>query len=250
MKGLLVSDLHYTLKQFDWLIQVAGDYELVVIAGDHLDVASSVTYDAQILVVLKYLRRLSAQTRLIVCSGNHDLNARDGNGEKTAAWMQRCRRLGIACDGENLTLGDTLVTICPWWDGPKALAQIKQQIESDSALAHRRWIWIYHAPPDDSPVSWAGKRHFGDSELSSLITKYEPDLVMTGHIHQSPFKPDGSWFDRIGKTWVFNPGRQIGPVPTHIEFDLDARTATWRWMEGIESVDLSAPAETALLSDG
>jgi hypothetical protein len=29
--------------------------------------------DAQIVVILKYLRRLAERTRVIVCSGNHDL---------------------------------------------------------------------------------------------------------------------------------------------------------------------------------
>ena len=38
MKGLLVSDIHYRLKQLDWLASVAPEFDLVVIAGDHLDV--------------------------------------------------------------------------------------------------------------------------------------------------------------------------------------------------------------------
>ena len=47
MKGLLVSDIHYRLKQLDWLASVAADFDLVVIAGDHLDVASVVTLEAR-----------------------------------------------------------------------------------------------------------------------------------------------------------------------------------------------------------
>ena len=31
MRILLVSDLHYTLKQLDWVTSVAGDYDLVVV---------------------------------------------------------------------------------------------------------------------------------------------------------------------------------------------------------------------------
>ena len=33
MKGLLVSDIHYRLKQLDWLASVASSFDLVVIAG-------------------------------------------------------------------------------------------------------------------------------------------------------------------------------------------------------------------------
>ena len=37
MKILLVSDLHYALKQFDWMHEIAGDYDAVMISGDVLD---------------------------------------------------------------------------------------------------------------------------------------------------------------------------------------------------------------------
>ena len=39
MRILVVSDLHYTLKQLDWVTAVAPDYDLVVIAGDLLDMS-------------------------------------------------------------------------------------------------------------------------------------------------------------------------------------------------------------------
>jgi predicted MPP superfamily phosphohydrolase len=77
MRILLVSDLHYSLKQLDWVVAHAGDYDLVVVAGDVLDIASRVEPDAQIAVVLEYLARMAAQTTFVACSGNHDLNTRN-----------------------------------------------------------------------------------------------------------------------------------------------------------------------------
>ena len=47
MKLLLVSDLHYALPQFDWTTAVAPDFDLVVMAGDHLDIAGHVAGAAQ-----------------------------------------------------------------------------------------------------------------------------------------------------------------------------------------------------------
>src|SRR5262249_4318173 len=79
MRGLLVSDLHDELKQFDWVQAAAGGFDLVVIAGDSLDISSYVAVEAQIVVVSKYLRRMAQRTRLITSSGNHDLNARGAN---------------------------------------------------------------------------------------------------------------------------------------------------------------------------
>jgi Icc-related predicted phosphoesterase len=40
MRCLLAADLHYSLQQFDWVKEVAEYFDIVVLAGDHLDVAS------------------------------------------------------------------------------------------------------------------------------------------------------------------------------------------------------------------
>ena len=53
MRILLVSDLHYRLPQLDWLVGAAPEFDLVVMAGDHLDISSSVSLDAQTIVVLQ-----------------------------------------------------------------------------------------------------------------------------------------------------------------------------------------------------
>jgi len=245
MRCLLLSDLHYALKQFDWATRVAGDFDAVVVAGDHLDISSAVDARAQIVVVLKYLRRLEEATQLIVSSGNHDLDTRS-EGEKVARWMQRVRELGIPTDGDSLELDGTLFTICPWWDGPRAREAVGEQLARDATRARERWIWVYHAPPSESPTSWDGRKHFGDEELVRWIDAYQPELVLTGHIHQSPFARDGSWVDRRGSTWIFNAGRQIGPLPAHIIFDTKANEALWFSLAGVESVRLDEPLRRPL----
>jgi Icc-related predicted phosphoesterase len=241
MKCLLVSDLHYALKQFDWLHAVAERFDLLVLAGDHLDISSAVAADAQIVVILKYLKRLAERTRVIVCSGNHDLNGRNAGGERVASWMARVRDIGVPVDGDFFALDGVAITVCPWWDGPASCAEVGAQLARDSTRRAGRWIWVYHAPPGESPVSWAGQRHFGDAELLRWIRTYQPDLVLTGHIHQSPFRAGGSWVDRIGSTWVFNAGRQIGPCPAHMIIDLAEAAATWFSLAGPEVVRLDAP---------
>src|SRR6185436_365618 len=84
---LSVADLHYELRQLDWVAAVAAEFDLVVLAGDLLDIASIVEPDAQIAVVREYLRRLTATTTLVVCSGNHDLDRENSHGERTAGWL-------------------------------------------------------------------------------------------------------------------------------------------------------------------
>ena len=246
MKCLLVSDLHYALKQYDWVAGVAGDYDLVVIAGDHLDISATLPVQAQVVAIVKHLRRLGERTRLLVSSGNHDLTARDKSGEKVAPWISQIRSQGIPTDGDSLTIGDTLITICPWWDGPQSRAAVAQQLERASGQRPDHWIWVYHAPPEGSPISFDGNRHYGDAELTTWVDQYRPNMVFCGHIHQSPFRQGGSWVDRLGSTWVFNCGRQIGPVPTHIVIDTDTDEAHWYSLAGAEKVDLSGAEPTRI----
>jgi Icc-related predicted phosphoesterase len=245
MKLLLVSDLHYALKQFDWVQDVAAGFDVVVLAGDHLDISSVVGIDVQILVVTKYLRRLQSRSRLLVSSGNHDLNARDDFGERSARWIANARGSGFAVDGEHVEVDDTLITVCPWWDGPNGRDAVDRQLASGALRRRARWIWVYHAPPDRSPVSWTGTKHYGDAELVSWIEAYRPDLVLTGHIHQAPFRSGGGWADRIGATWVLNAGRQIGPCPTFISVDTASMVAMWFSLAGNEVLELAgAPSRT------
>jgi predicted phosphodiesterase len=124
MRGLLVSDLHYALKQFDWVHGVADRFDLVVIAGDSLDVSSAVAFPAQIVVVSKYLRRLAERTRLVASSGNHDLNARAADGERVATWRAKGRVPGVLTDGDHAEIDDVSLTICRWWDGPLGCADV------------------------------------------------------------------------------------------------------------------------------
>jgi Icc-related predicted phosphoesterase len=238
---LLVSDLHYSLRQCDWVVAVASSYDLVVLAGDHLDVASTMPLDGQIVAMSAYFERLHASARLVVSSGNHDLDGPDADGEQAAGWLAQLAEQGIATDGTSLTVGDTLVTVCPWWDGPVGRDRVAAQLAADGQRRPRRWVWVYHWPPDGSRTAWTGRRHYGDADVLGWIENLQPDVVLAGHVHESAFKPDGSWADRIGATWVFNAGRQIGPEPAHVVVDLDERWADWHSMLGVESVSLDAP---------
>src|ERR1044072_6157563 len=89
MRCLIVADLHYSLPQFDRLLAAAPGFDLVIFAGDALDVGSVVDFRAQIVVVKKYLALLSGITKVILCSGNHDLDERSARSEE--------RRVGKEC---------------------------------------------------------------------------------------------------------------------------------------------------------
>src|ERR1700759_2256626 len=143
MRCLVVADLHYSLPQFDWLLSAAPQFDLVIFAGDALNLASAVDFRAQILVVKKYLARLSGLTRVILCSGNHDLDERNAEGEKYSRWIGEVHDLGIARDGDSLMIGATLFTVCTWWDGPLLKQRLEAQIQLEAARWAARWVWVH-----------------------------------------------------------------------------------------------------------
>ena len=55
---LVASDVHYRLQSLDWLCEVSGDYDALILAGDLLDVGNPVPVHAQIVVLENYLQRL------------------------------------------------------------------------------------------------------------------------------------------------------------------------------------------------
>lgn len=240
MRLLLTSDLHYKLRQYDWLIGAAARFDAVVVAGDHIDGSLPVPSEVQIAALSASLEAVSRRSRLFVCSGNHDLNARNAHGEKTADWLGGMRSDAIAVDGDTTEVGDTLFTVCPWWDGPRSREEVEGLLDAAATRREgRRWVWVYHAPPQGL-LSWTGRRHFGDEALPLLVARHRPTAVLCGHIHEAPFKPGGSWIDRLGETWLFNAGRQIGDVPCRIEIDFARQSARWVSMLGEEERSLAA----------
>jgi Icc-related predicted phosphoesterase len=240
MPMLFTADLHYTLKQFDWLVAHAKRFDSIVIGGDLLDLNSSLDCDVQIVVVEKYLERIRRETRVLVSSGNHDGDSRNSADESVAQWILDIRARGFFADGDSIEVAGDLVTICPWWDGPLSRAQLEDQLVRAASRVTGRWIWVHHAPPAGAKVCWTGRESAGDEFLLGWIQRFKPDIVLSGHIHNSPFYSDGAWVDRIGPTWVFNPGREIGSTPVHIIFDLEAMTAEWISTEGRSLQRLSA----------
>lgn len=71
----------------------------------------------------------------------------------------------------------------------------------DAAGAFERVILMVHTPPHGTAVDrLPSGAHVGSPGVRSLIEKYQPAVVVTGHIHE------GAGEDRIGRSHVLNPG--------------------------------------------
>jgi Icc-related predicted phosphoesterase len=227
MRVLVLSDLHYRLPHFDWLMEAASEVDAVAIVGDLVDVVSPVPHEVQTVVVTDYLNQLAARTQVFAASGNHDLDGPGEHGEQVAAWLQRVGGDSLHVDGRSVDLGDTRFTVCPWWDGPVTREEVGAQLAAAAVDRPAHWVWLYHAPPAGTPLCHDGRRDFPDHDLAGWIEEHHPDVVWCGHIHQAPWAEGGSWHARLGGTWVFNAGKQIGKIPAHITWDSETETATW-----------------------
>lgn len=238
MRYLVASDLHYSLRQLDWIADQAPQFDAVVLSGDLLDAAGGADLNAQIELFIAYLRQLAGTTVVVANSGNHDLTVRRADGEKTAGWMQDIGA-GVVTDGSCVQVGPDLVSSCAWWEGEATRREVEQQLDRDARVERDGlWIWAYHSPPDRSPTAWSGHRYFGDDVLNGLVERHRPDVVLAGHVHEAPYRTDGGWHDRIGGTTILNAGRQTGPIPAHIMVDSERRTASWWSLAGSGEIAL------------
>jgi len=89
----------------------------------------------------------------------------------------------------------------------------------------RHHVLVSHTPPLDTAVDRIRTgAHVGSREVRRFIEEVQPELCITGHIHEAP----GS--DLIGRTTVLNPGllQDSGWVEIDVtETGLSARLQTW-----------------------
>ena len=191
-------------------------------------------------VIQKKIKEMGDKAQVLVCSGNHDGNKKNHADEYMSPWIQELRTDNIFVDWDTIEAEDMIFTVIPWWDGDETKKYVSRQLEEAHPTVNgKSWIWVYHSPPDQVKTSWVGKKHIGDRELNDWIDQYAPRMVISGHIHESPFKNEGSWFDKLGNTWVLNAGSHIGDIPAHIIIDTDEKVIVWQSMAGCEEVSWS-----------
>jgi len=233
---LIVSDLHYSLPQFDWLLEQAADHDLIIVAGDMMELGSTVDAETQATVVEKYFRLICEQTALVACSGNHDL-VDDFTGDRSTEWLRDMEIPGLIVDYGFLDLAPYHLFVFPWWESDEEKDHLEGWLKKSDRNRETE-IWVHHAPPQGTRVAWNGKKDLGDPVLTSWIETYQPFLVFCGHIHNAPYYPDGGWEDRMGRTRIFNAGKQGGNSPATMIYQIEEQTVTWCGMEGCQTLQI------------
>jgi Icc-related predicted phosphoesterase len=252
MKILLTTDLHSCSFWYEWLIDQAGSVDLIALAGDLVEGFAPGSHSEEIRIVERCLGMIvSAGCPVAACSGNHELFLRKTIRvpEKPATTLSRL--------GELLYLPIPEATDHPLFvpDGCTRLVTQKEESLIITTIPYRidvgvgigrdipeihlweegrklreergcRWLVLHHEPPRHTRVG--GMR--GHFSLVSTIQRFQPDFVLSGHLHDQPFLPGGGFCDQIGKTFCFNPG-QVHPrssrTPNHIILNTSSGEGKW-----------------------
>lgn len=209
MRLLHVSDLHFNKQWFAWTKRVAKDFDAIAITGDVIDSTSATPITRQIEWLIDWIR-VFPNSRLLICSGNHD-HEREDLPSHLQHWMADLDFPHLATDGDITSLGATVVQCVGWGKQPQPCGP--------------RSIALMHCPPagGQTAIEEESGLDYGDYELALtlLFGFHAPELILSGHVHRRR-----RWNDVMGPNSLsLNPGFADGPRPPHIVIDLSVRTA-------------------------
>lgn len=230
MRALLVSDLHCRREWFEWVVDVAKLYDVVVMSGDLLDYSSALSIEHQLGLAAKFVRDVSKYTPVCLCSGNHDVV--DGR----LGWIEDLGRSHRICvDNQSYLSNDVRFCCFPWREQAFETSTMKQACLTE--------IWVHHAPPSGTQIAWDGHQDRGGDELTQAIRYKSPAMVLTGHVHDSPFVTGGSWNARIGPTWLLTAGHSLTAIPAYVAIDFSEKVAQW-FVNGVARGELELSTST------
>ena len=213
MRILHVADLHARWDWYDWLARQSSEFDLVVIAGDLVDMLDDRTLPEQTRRVSGWVRAFPG--KLLICSGNHDVFLEQSIDASVTSprWIQDLASDRVVVDGASVQCGPLRFEVVPWGGVPTL------RVPTDIVIAHCPPSGGKTALTHDDPVG------FGDLELADVLTQaqHSPWLILGGHNH-APRR----WYAQVPGTrcWSLVPGcRPDVDVPLHLIVDTDKMRA-------------------------
>jgi len=194
MRIVSFGDIHMALRTIERLAPELAAADLVILSGDLTNFGGC--DDAR--AVLDATRR-HAREVLAVC-GNLDfrevIDFLDDEGVSLHGEARRIGDLGIfGCGGSNVTPFRTPTEL-----SDVEIAALLDRGHARVADAPRR-LMICHTPPANTTTDRIlSGEHVGSPAVRTFIETHQPDVCVTGHIHES------AGVDRIGRTTVLNAG--------------------------------------------
>ncbi len=197
MKLLAFSDLHRDLEQAARLVEMSGDADLVIGAGDFASIHEGLEE------TIGALAPITTPT-ILVPGNNETVEALRG---AAAGWPAATvlHGEGTTVDGVEFFGLGAGIPQTPWdWSFDLSDEEAAALI----APAPEGCVLVLHSPPLGHCDGPGGDTHFGSPALLAAIEEKRPRLVVFGHIHEA-------WGceSAVGAT----PLRNLGPSGTWIE---------------------------------
>ena len=197
MRILAFSDLHRDLSQAANLVEMSGEADVVIGAGDFASIHEGLTETIEALA--------SIEAPTILVPGNNETE--DALREAAAEWAAAIVLHGGGTEIEGVEFYGLGAGIpeTPWdWSFDLDEGAAAEKL----AACPENNVLVLHSPPRGHCDTNASGDHFGSETLLRVIEEKQPRLAVCGHIHES-------WgCERlIGQT----PVRNLGPTGTWIE---------------------------------
>ena len=197
MRILAFSDLHRDLEQAAALVEMAGEADVVIGAGDFASVHEGLEEAIGALAAI--------ETPTVLVPGNNETD--EALREAARGWDAATvlHGEGMAIEGVEFFGLGAGIPVTPWdWSfdlDDEAAASMLAGCPSGGVL-------VLHSPPQGHCDTNSGGDHFGSEALLAAIDEKSPRLAVCGHIHES-------WGceSAVGST----PVRNLGPSGTWLE---------------------------------
>ncbi|HLC20453.1 MAG TPA: metallophosphoesterase [Candidatus Nanoarchaeia archaeon] len=191
MKFMAFSDVHADMGVAERLVKRAqkDDIELVVCAGDFT------VFERQLKPMLKLFDSIGKP--VIIIPGNHEapkeLEKNLGPRKHIVYAHKKLVRLygltflGWGTDGFNRRSDE--------------FREVARQWRRELTAEDHKIVLITHAPPFGTVLDNLEKEHIGNKDIRLAIERIQPNISISGHIHENEGKKD-----TIGDTLCVNPG--------------------------------------------
>lgn len=201
-KLFLFSDVHSNTAYCEKIVERAGEYDLVIGAGDFciarrgLEVSTRILSQITVPAIFIPGNAESYEELQAAYAGHLNITILHGNS---------CEHLGYRFFGLG---GGIPITPFGAWSYDLSEAQAAEHLNEAAGTD----VLITHAPPKNVGDSDSRGRHLGSQAIYDFIQSYQPILHVCGHIHES-------WrsIAQIGATKTINAG------PRGIPYTLSGR---------------------------
>jgi hypothetical protein len=221
MRALLVADLKGNAERLRWLEAQASQFDLVAIAGNFLDVFSSIPLKSQVAHAKSFLQTLRQKTCVAFCSGNHDTIDEITSSPRgpVPTWIAQLDfEPKLVADGQTRIVKTRLLVTTLSFIA--TVDQKRRSLESGATAQEKcglPWLVLHHIPLHSDQIM-----AYDATVSEQLVRDFRPTIWFTGSSQDSTESRGVKWVEQIDETSVIHTGHPIErDYLSHIILDLE-----------------------------